>query len=191
LRRRSHVSTEVDAPNDCSPPGVGGPSSVRHQTDGRSGPGTAPQTRIFSTLALWWLVPAAALLLVDVPICPLAGLLGWPCPGCGLTRAGLALLHGQFAVAWRFHPLVYLVVPSAAALGVKATVHAAARRHETGSKPAGSAARVRDDRLVSVVAGLGLALLLGVWLARALGALGGPVPVETYGQWLERVIEKR
>jgi Protein of unknown function (DUF2752) len=27
-----------------------------------------------------------------------------PCPGCGITRSVIALLHGDFAQAWHFHP---------------------------------------------------------------------------------------
>ena len=32
-----------------------------------------------------------------------------PCPGCGMTRACLALTHGHFADAWRYHPFSFLV----------------------------------------------------------------------------------
>ena len=33
-------------------------------------------------------------------ICPLIMLTGYPCPSCGLTRAGIRLLHFDFAGAW-------------------------------------------------------------------------------------------
>jgi hypothetical protein len=33
---------------------------------------------------------------------------GW-CPGCGMTRAAIALLHGDFAVAWAFNRLSVVV----------------------------------------------------------------------------------
>lgn len=32
------------------------------------------------------------------------------CPGCGMTRACIALTHGQFADAWGYHPFSFLVV---------------------------------------------------------------------------------
>ena len=36
-----------------------------------------------------------------------------PCPGCGMTRACLALTHGDFADAWRYHPFSFLIVGAA------------------------------------------------------------------------------
>jgi hypothetical protein len=146
-----------------------------------------PSTRPFVALALAWLVPVVALLLLEVPLCPWAGLLGRPCPGCGLTRAALALFGGHFAAAWRLHPFVYVVVPCAAVFAARTIVMAAGRRRTGGNQPVLRANGPRD-RLLSVVAGIGLALLLGVWIARAFGAWGGPVPVETYAEWAKRVV---
>lgn len=39
--------------------------------------------------------------------CPLVILTGFPCPGCGMTRAFLFVLTGQFSRAWKMNPLVY------------------------------------------------------------------------------------
>ncbi len=36
--------------------------------------------------------------------CPFHALTGLPCPGCGLTRSVLALLHGNFAQSIALHP---------------------------------------------------------------------------------------
>ena len=33
-----------------------------------------------------------------------------PCPGCGMTRACIALTQGHFADAWRYHPFSYLII---------------------------------------------------------------------------------
>jgi hypothetical protein len=44
-------------------------------------------------------------------ICPFALVTGLACPLCGGTRAAAALLHGDLAAAWAFHPLVFVVVP--------------------------------------------------------------------------------
>ncbi len=40
-------------------------------------------------------------------VCPSQLLLGMPCPGCGLTRAGLLVLQLKFAQAWQMHPFIY------------------------------------------------------------------------------------
>lgn len=45
--------------------------------------------------------------------CPVHGLTGWWCPGCGSTRAVHALVHGDVALSLTAHPLV---VPVAALL---------------------------------------------------------------------------
>ena len=38
-------------------------------------------------------------------LCPMALVLGLPCPGCGLTRAFCLMTHGRFSEALAFHPL--------------------------------------------------------------------------------------
>ncbi len=45
-------------------------------------------------------------------LCPFTVLTGLPCPGCGLTRAGVMLLTLDFAGAFRIHPFIYGVVGS-------------------------------------------------------------------------------
>ena len=41
-------------------------------------------------------------------LCPFVSLTGFPCAGCGLTRAAFAVLRGNFALAWKLHPFVYV-----------------------------------------------------------------------------------
>lgn len=43
--------------------------------------------------------------------CPLQRLTGIGCPGCGLSRAAAALLHGDFAGAFRLNPMIYVLPP--------------------------------------------------------------------------------
>jgi hypothetical protein len=46
-------------------------------------------------------------------LCSLRRLTGYPCPGCGMTRSFIRLAHGDFAGAFRYHPigpLFFLVV---------------------------------------------------------------------------------
>lgn len=42
--------------------------------------------------------------------CPFVMVTGFPCPGCGLSRAGFSLLRGEFLRAWAFHPFIYGIV---------------------------------------------------------------------------------
>lgn len=43
-------------------------------------------------------------------LCPCIVLTGFPCPGCGLTRATFSILQGHFAEAWYLHPFSYVIL---------------------------------------------------------------------------------
>lgn len=47
------------------------------------------------------------------PGCLLHRLTGLHCPGCGMTRAAYASLHGDFGAAFRFNPLGMILLPGA------------------------------------------------------------------------------
>lgn len=40
-------------------------------------------------------------------VCPSQILFGFPCPGCGLTRAGILVLQIKPEEAWQMHPFIY------------------------------------------------------------------------------------
>ena len=102
----------------------------------------------------------AVLALVPFSTCLVRLAFGVPCPACGLTRAGLALAHGDLAGAQRFHPL------AAALLGVAIGTAILAFLADDGAW----------RRVIRVVTGgAGVALLL-VWALRFAGLFGGPVP---------------
>lgn len=54
---------------------------------------------IFATSALWR-PPDDGIIL-----CPFRALTGYPCPGCGMTRAFSAIAHGELWRAVRYNPL--------------------------------------------------------------------------------------
>lgn len=43
-------------------------------------------------------------------LCPMVMLTGFPCPGCGLTRAVFCLFRLDFSGAFRIHPFIYPIV---------------------------------------------------------------------------------
>ena len=43
--------------------------------------------------------------------CPVQHFTGVPCPGCGMSRAAFALLRLDFAAAFRYHPMIFVLSP--------------------------------------------------------------------------------
>ena len=54
--------------------------------------------------------------------CPFRAVTGWLCPGCGVTRLCLALLRWDWAAAWNANPVLLLMLPVLALLGVRLAV---------------------------------------------------------------------
>ncbi len=55
-----------------------------------------------------------------MPGCLFRTLTDWECPGCGMTRATHALLHGRVIEAFHFNPVGIILFPIAcAALGIE------------------------------------------------------------------------
>jgi hypothetical protein len=42
-------------------------------------------------------------------VCTFRRIFGMDCPGCGLTRAFVALAHGRLAAGWHYHPVGVLL----------------------------------------------------------------------------------
>lgn len=118
----------------------------------------------------------------EFPLCPLAGSFGIPCPGCGLTRATLAMLHGDVRGALQHHPLVFLLTPLVVGVAVAAAWNLL---RPPGAQPRSHAA-FSNGRTMTALATLLLALTVGVWLARFAGCFGGPVPVVSMRDWITR-----
>lgn len=141
---------------------------------------SAPSTTGSSQRTPGWLLLTAAavgltLLALGAPLCPFAGWLGIPCPGCGLTRATVALMSGDWHTALRWHPMVGFVLPMLAWFAMSALL--------TSRQQAPGVALARVQRLGNWC-GLALVIaLIAVWGLRFAGFFGGPVPVKTYAAW--------
>lgn len=72
--------------------------------------------RKFSTAALLFRLGMLALCCVTLLVvvwqgwgCPFRNLTGFPCPGCGMTRAWFAFLRLDILAAFRYHPMFWSV----------------------------------------------------------------------------------
>lgn len=128
------------------------------------------------------LVAFGLLILLDVPACPMRVAFGVPCPGCGLTRATLAMMHLDFWAMLRFHPLAPLLTPM--------YLYAVLRTSLTHS---GLVSKERKDIFTTApkwVWPAALVTILGVWLIRMVGLLGGlPDPVDPGNGLLGQAIQ--
>lgn len=112
----------------------------------------------------------AAILALRVPLCPFALITHHPCPGCGMTRATLALVTGHLHEAIGLHPLVIPIAPLAAFFVLQGAYNYVRHGRFGSTRPAPR----RWVTLASILLG---AAMTAVWIARFFGAFGGPVPV--------------
>ncbi|MEO8900244.1 MAG: DUF2752 domain-containing protein [Polyangiaceae bacterium] len=138
------------------------------------------RARFRRTLVVLALCALAALIVsTHVPFCPMAALIGVPCPGCGLSRATLALFHGNLREALRFHPLVFVIAP-AFIWGIGS----AAWDYVRGPRAYHAPHPWFTSRIATALASLLLLATLSVWGLRFFGYFGGPVPVLTLSAWV-------
>lgn len=121
-------------------------------------------------VALVWIVGALPLL-TGIAICPIATVFHRPCPGCGMTRAILFLLHGNVGASLSMHPLA---VPTAAVqIGVAAASIGVTLERGTPF----DILKTRYGRASVIVATIVLGLAVVLYVVRAFGLAGGSVPV--------------
>jgi hypothetical protein len=81
---------------------------LRYVASGRWKFHLAVLTGMLSAACLYWLPPWRY---GFYPRCPIFVFTHLQCPGCGMTRALAALLHGQIALSWHYNPLALLLLP--------------------------------------------------------------------------------
>ena len=81
------------------------------------------------------------------------------CPGCGMTRACVALVHGKFGAAWHYHPFSFLIVGLAIAVAFFPM-----RLRDTWSR--------RSLATQNVIVIGGIILCLSLWLIKIKDTLG-------------------
>lgn len=114
-------------------------------------------------------VAALALVAAKVPLCPFALVTHHPCPGCGLTRATLAILGGHWSQGMAVQPFALVTTPVVLAMVVMmATQYVSFGRYGMPRL----ATRFSTPVLVVL-----FAAMTAFWVARFFGFYGGPVPV--------------
>ena len=114
------------------------------------------------------------------PLCPFRLVTGLPCPGCGLTRSLVSLLHGDVSAAVCFHPLGPVVASVLLALAIVELRRTWQAARSGPSGPASHASQLDGllggQRALDRLAWLGVAVTLVVWLLR--------LPLFLQGRWL-------
>jgi hypothetical protein len=86
---------------------------------------------------------------LGLPPCTIYYLTGRLCPSCGLTTSVSAIVHGQFALAWRANPIGFLIAAGAVAVACNSLM----------ALVWGRSVRLENTRFTLL-----LLALLGIWL---------------------------
>jgi len=124
-----------------------------------------------ATLTTVGLAAFGTLLWAKAIPCGFATVTHHPCPGCGSTRAVLALVHGDLRGVFETNPFGPVMAGILGVLVVQ-TILSMLRDGDFRGVASGRSGRILT-RLVIVVASLETLL----WIARFCGAFGGPVAV--------------
>lgn len=114
-------------------------------------------------------------------LCGFRRMFGIPCPGCGLTRSLVALLHLDLRSAFGVHPVGPIFLGYLALLWTSAWISYA----RTGDLSSPIARRIPGWAHLGM---LGLVIL--VWLLRFFGFAGGPIaPVDPQSSIFFRLVD--
>ena len=70
-----------------------------------------PNKRLKRFLVIHGVVLLSIPFFIFVYTCPVHYFLHIPCPGCGITRAYIAILSLDWKAAFQYHPLFFMVLP--------------------------------------------------------------------------------
>lgn len=127
--------------------------------------------RIYGGAAVWFAAYYVTAHFLFRAICPMVILTGFPCPGCGMTRAVFCFATGQFARGWRLNPL--------GILWLLLILYFIVMRYGLGKRPAG----------ILKMGGILIALMVIFYLYRMYRYFPGNPPVSyTPGSILEQRI---
>lgn len=65
--------------------------------------------KTYSILIILFVLYILITYLLKIPNCLIKLICGYPCPGCGMTRAGISILKFDFVNAFNFNPLIYIL----------------------------------------------------------------------------------
>ena len=161
--------------------GVSVPSEATDELAASAAPGEQPRRFDFKKffLGLTPLTVSGVLIYMDVPLCPAKGLLGIPCPGCGLTRATEAMVSGDFAAMLRYHPLAPIITPMVLYSVARVTLISAGVFR---TPPTDWVSKLPKQLFTTLAI-----LLIGLYFTRAFGLFGGlPDPIDPTRGWFYR-----
>jgi len=131
-----------------------------------------PESRILRVslvLAVWALTPIS--IFTTDQKCTIAATLHRPCPGCGLTRATLLMMHGHVRESLAMHPLAVPVI-ACWALFAFATLRSTWRDGVPWTFY-----KERFGKAVVIATSVAYVALIVLWALREHGMFGGRVPV--------------
>lgn len=131
----------------------------------------AADVKKYGMVLVVFIIYAVIVNLVFRAFCPVVIFCGFPCPGCGVTRAAACLITGRWQQAWQFNPVIFVIAVTA--------VYFICCRYLLGKKA------VALRQLIAVV----FVLLLTVYVIRMKLYFPGRAPyIYTEGSMLERIL---
>jgi hypothetical protein len=132
-----------------------------------------PASLVSVGLVVGALLPLSVLT-TGLEFCPFKVATGLPCPGCGITRASVAFLHGDITTSFFYHPLGAPLVLAAVVIGVLDAWYW--WRSRAPGQPPSPPSWLIERVMLSPAPWAAIAALVIVWLVR--------LPLYVLGTWV-------